>query len=68
MILYSKDPGLIPEGVWVRLEGQSDDGASLRGTLLNEPYSDFGVHEGEMVTVRFAEEEEGRFLVAEAGS
>lgn len=68
VILVSKDRETIPEGVWVRLEGQSDDGASLRGTLLNEPYSDFGVHEGEMVTVRFAEGEEGRFLVAETGS
>ncbi|WP_292364608.1 hypothetical protein [Methanoculleus sp. UBA208] len=68
VILYSKNHQTIPEGVWVRLEGQSDDGASLRGTLLNEPYSDFGVHEGEMVTVRFAEDEEGRFLVAETGS
>lgn len=67
VILCSNDRELIPEGVWVRLEGQSDDGASLQGTLLNEPYSDFGVHEGETVTVRFAEDEEGRFLVAEAG-
>ena len=65
VILVSKDRELIPEGVWVRLEGQSDDGASFRGTLLNEPYSEFGVHEGEMVTVTFAEDEEGRFLVAE---
>ena len=68
VILCSNDRELIPEGVWVRLEGQSDDGASLRGTLLNEPYSDFGVHEGEMVTVCFAEGEEGRILVAETGS
>lgn len=68
VILYSKDREIIPEGVWVRLEGRSNDGASFRGTLLNEPYSDFGVHEGETLTVRFAEDEEGRFLVAEAGS
>ncbi|WP_214084078.1 hypothetical protein [Methanoculleus sp.] len=67
-ILVSKDHQTIPEGVWVRLEDLSDDGASFRGTLLNEPYSDFGVHEGEMLTVRFAEDEEGRFLVAETGS
>ncbi|MDK2915589.1 MAG: hypothetical protein PWR25_146 [Euryarchaeota archaeon] len=68
VILYSNSQELIPEGVWVRLESQSDDGASFRGTLLNEPYSDFGVHEGEIVTVTFAEDEEGRFLVAEAGA
>ncbi|WP_292518409.1 hypothetical protein [Methanoculleus sp.] len=67
VILYSKDREIIPEGVWVRLEEQSADGASFQGTLLNEPYSNFGVHEGEMVTVCFAEDEEGRFLVAETG-
>lgn len=54
--------------MWVRLESQPGDGASSRGTLLNEPYSDFGMHEGEMVAVCFAEDEEGQFLVAEAGS
>jgi len=67
-ILCSTDREMVPEGVWVRLEEQSDDGTSFRGVLLNEPYSDFGVHEGETVTVRFAEDEEGRFLVAETGS
>jgi hypothetical protein len=54
--------------VWVRLEDQSADGTSFRGTLLNEPESDFGVHEGEMLTVCFVEYEEGRFLVTETGS
>ncbi len=68
VILISRDRELIPEGVWVRLEGQSNDGTSFQGTLLNEPYSDFGVHEGETLSVRFAEDEEGRFLVAEVGS
>lgn len=68
VILFSKDRETIPEGVWVRLEEQSGGGMSFRGTLLNEPYSDFGVHEGEMLTVRFAEDDEGRFLVAETGS
>jgi len=68
VILFSKDRETTPEGVWVRLEEQSGDGTSFRGTLLNEPYSDFGVHEGEMLTVRFAEDEDGRFLVAETRS
>jgi len=67
VILFSKDLEMIPEGVWVRLEGQSGDGMSFRGTLLNEPYADSGVHEGEMLTVYFAEDEGGRLLVAEAG-
>ncbi len=68
VVLISRDRELIPEGVWVRLEGQSGDELSFWGTLLNEPYSDFGVHEGETLTVRFAEDEEGRLLVAEVGS
>jgi len=67
-ILLSKDRETIPEGVWVRLEEQSADGGSFQGVLLNEPYSDFGIHEGETVTVRFAEDEGGRILVAEAGA
>lgn len=65
VILFSKDGETIPEGVWVRLEEQSADATLFQGTLLNEPYADFGVHEGEILTVRFAEDEEGRFLVAE---
>lgn len=68
VILYSKERELIHEGVWVRLESQSDDGSSFQGTLLNEPYSDFGVHGGERVTVCFAADEEGRLLVAEVGA
>lgn len=68
VILFSKDQEKIPEAVWVRLEDQSGDGTSFQGTLLNEPYSDFGVHEGETLMVSFAEDEEGRILVAETGS
>ena len=65
VVLLSKDEEIIPEAVWVRLEKQSDDGATLRGILLNEPYSEFGVHEGDMITVRLVEDEDERFLVAE---
>ena len=65
VVLLSESGEIVPEGVWVRLEKQSDDGAILRGILLNEPYSDFGVHEGDMITVRLVDDEEGRFLVAE---
>lgn len=68
VMLISKDQEKNPEVVWVRLEDQSGNGTSFRGTLLNEPHSDFGVHEGEMLTVHFAEDEGGRFLVAETGS
>ncbi len=68
VILFMEDQEHIPEVVWVRLEGIVEDGTAFRGQLLNEPDADFGVHEGDMLTVRFAEHEDGRFLVAERGS
>ncbi|HNS82869.1 MAG TPA: hypothetical protein PKL26_03885 [Methanolinea sp.] len=67
VILIARDQERIPEVVWVRLEELSADGKSFQGILLNEPDMDFGVHEGDMLTVRFAEHEEGRFLVAQTG-
>ncbi len=67
VILLARDQERIPEVVWVRLEELSADGKSFQGILLNEPDMDFGVHEGDMLTVRFAEHEEGRFLVAQTG-
>lgn len=65
VILQSKDQETMHEIVWVRLEKQSCDCTVFQGTLLNEPYSDFGVHEGDMLAVHFAEDEGERFLVAE---
>ena len=65
VILCSKDQETIPEGVWIRLEDLPGDDTSFQGTLLNEPYPGFGVHEVKMLTGHFAEHEEGRFLVAE---
>ena len=67
VIMLARDQEKIPEVVWVRLEELSADGKSFQGILLNEPDMDFGVHEGDMLTVRFAEHEEGRFLVAQTG-
>lgn len=64
VILLARDQQRIPEVGWVRLEALSDDGEPFQGILLNEPDMDFGVHEGDMRTVRFALHEEGRFLVA----
>lgn len=39
--------GIKPEQVWVSLVDEKED--VLRGTLLNEPQGDFGLHEGDMV-------------------
>lgn len=65
VILLARDQVHIPEVVWVRLEELLKDGKSFRGILLNEPDTNFGVHEGDMLTVHFAEHEDGRFLAAE---
>lgn len=68
VVLSGEDGEHVPEVVWVRLEEMAEGGAAFRGTLLNEPDGDFGVHEGDTVTVRFAEHRDGRYLVAETGS
>lgn len=66
VVLLSKDQNTLPERVWVCLERQSSDGTSFRGTLLNEPYSDFGVHEGETLIIRLVEQDGEHLLVGEA--
>jgi uncharacterized protein YegJ (DUF2314 family) len=68
VVLMSDDGETIPEVVWVRLERQSEDGNSFYGILLNEPDADFGVHEGDALTVVLHDGEDGRFLVAGAGA
>ena len=42
-------PGLQGEEIWCRMEGISDN--LIMGTLLNEPYGDFGIHEGDSVGI-----------------
>lgn len=68
VVLSREAGGHAPEVVWVRLEEMVEGGAAFQGILLNEPDGDFGVHEGDTVTVRFAEHQDGRYLVAETGS
>lgn len=65
VLLFTTDMVIQPELVWVRLNSQSEDGMSFQGTLLNEPYSDYGVHEGGMLTVSLDEQEGEWVLVAE---
>ncbi len=67
-VLSREDGKHVPEVLWIRLEEMAEGGAAFRGILLNEPDGDFGVHEGDTVTVRFAENQDGRYLVAETGS
>lgn len=65
VLLFTTDKVIQPELVWVRLNSQSEDGMSFQGTLLNEPYSNYGVHEGGMLTVRLDEQEGEWVMVAE---
>ncbi len=46
LVVLEKD-GLQPEGCWTRIIGLGDH--YLMGTLLNEPYQDFGYHAGEKI-------------------
>ncbi|NTU89734.1 MAG: hypothetical protein HGA54_07505 [Actinobacteria bacterium] len=55
-VLLSKEK--LSEGVWVRLEAITGEG-ELCGTLLNEPYSDFDVHAGDIVTLGLKSQREG---------
>ena len=52
IMMYKK--GIEPEKIWVRIKeylGKVDDGATFfKGQLLNEPYGNYGVHNGEEVT------------------
>lgn len=42
--------GMKKEGCWVRVTGS--DVTTLQGTLLNEPYQDFGVYKGETIAFK----------------
>ena len=66
VVLVPEDGG-VPEIVWVRLEEMAEDGFAFQGVLLNEPDADIGVHEGDTITVGFAEHQDGRYLVAKTG-
>lgn len=56
VVLASGD--LPSEGVWFRLEGITEDGM-LAGVLLNEPDSDYPVHEGDIMAVALTRSEDG---------
>lgn len=55
------------EIVWMRTLGISGEG-SVVGRLLNEPYGDYGVHEGDCIELGFGTGEDGGLVcVADAG-
>ena len=58
-VILVKD-GLKPEQVYVRLESIVD--TDITGTLLNEPYQDFGFHENDKIPVFLDKDKKGRVI------
>ena len=59
LVLFVKD-GLENETIWVRLEGVGDN--VILGSLLNEPYQDFGCHLGDTVSIYIHKTEDDQFI------
>jgi len=65
--LFSKNQEHRPEVVWVRLEEMSEDARLFRGTLLNEPNNDFGVHVGDIISVFYVSNKDACLLISGNG-
>lgn len=50
--------GIQPEKVWVRGELVINEKGVFRGTLLNEPFNDFGIHAGDSIPFAFVNSED----------
>lgn len=61
VILYKEN--LKPEEVWVRIEGTKDH--TIVGTLIVEPYQDYGVHKGDEVAFQMHQIEDRLFCICE---
>lgn len=58
-VLFAKE-GLNPEECWVRITGLGDH--VLIGKLLNQPYQNFGVNEGDTVQFAIQKEEDDKIV------
>lgn len=63
---YLLAEGLRPELVWLRLERAEEggDGFSIYAKLLNEPAQDYGIHEGDLLPLAFADTDGGTVCLA----
>lgn len=52
--------GLQPERCWIRITSLGEH--CIMGTLLNEPYQDFGCHEGQKIAFNVRETDGGRIV------
>ena len=57
LVILIKD-GLKSEGCWVRINGLDDH--EITGTLLNEPYRDYGCHINDQISFKVYEAEDGK--------
>jgi hypothetical protein len=56
--------GDVPELIWVRLQRYSEDTDRFSGTLLNEPFRDYGIHRNDTIEVQVTRNSDGITLVA----
>ena len=54
LLIFFQD-GLKPEGIWCRIESEIDGMPAAK--LLNEPYADFGVHMGDLITFEWMKQD-----------
>ena len=54
--------GLKTEECWVRITGLNEKDHFFMGTLLNEPYQNFGWHEGEMIAFFVHKADDGSYF------
>lgn len=47
-IIFLKE-GMKPEGIWCKLADAKGD--KVYGRMMNEPYADFGPHDGDLVEI-----------------
>ncbi len=60
VLVYLVKDGLNTEGCWTKITGLGDHW--IMGTLLNEPYQDFGYHKGETIAF-FVQETEDKKVI-----
>ncbi len=60
VLVYLTKDGLEPEGCWVRINGLGK--SWIMGQLLNEPYQNFGWHEGEDIAFFTMKKDDGSII------
>ena len=64
MAVLPRTGGDVPELIWVRLQRYIEDIDRFHGTLLNEPFRDYGIHRNDLIEVQVVRNPDGITLVA----